>query len=105
MWATVLPYLYPILSYLITDAIKGVSERYGLNFHPAASITLAGATGAALTGIVQDPNASLAIAQGIQHVVTISPGLGAVLGVAAAAVHDVVTPPSGGATTPPPPAK
>lgn len=119
MLASLLPLLYPIASFLLTDAIKGISERYSLNWHPVASVGTAATIGAGLTQVVQTPDMTAILTQMapilkspemasclavIKNAMAVSPWTGAILGMAAAAVHDLITPPSAPVAPPAKPA-
>jgi hypothetical protein len=75
----ILKYGLPIISFIFTEGFKGLWERYGHNVPPLASVAIASAAGAVASQAAGDPS--------------LTPQIGAILGMAAAAVHDIITPP------------
>lgn len=73
--------LYPIASYGITEGIKWVWEKYLIHWPTPISAAVAATIGGGLAAAMGTPG--------------IDPSIGALMGLGAAAVHDVITPPSG----------
>jgi hypothetical protein len=71
---------FPAASFGITEGVKWVWEKYLIHWPTSVSIGFAGAIGAGLSALVGAPG--------------IDPTVGLLMGLGAAAVHDVVSPPS-----------
>jgi hypothetical protein len=80
--ASLLPLLYPVISFIGTEVSKYLWEKWFTKWPKVVSLSVAAGLGAGLSTAVQS---------GDSH---ITPVVGGILGLAANLIHDFLTPPS-----------